>query len=291
MILDIKAGFTPIDTSVSDYKFDYLTAGDEFADRDGRLYNYNPTNHYQRPQDKVNAGFFAKYQLTEKAELYSNFRFTENESPSQIAYSGTFGDLRALPCYNANLSAQQYQAICGNWTGMGGDHAPNFATGAEALSYINSLNSQVADESIIDYMAPVRSLKRNVEGGPRTYATKYKNITYAIGLRGDLNDNWRYDVSYQTSEVDYSEEIQNDLSITKLLRATNVINVAGVPTCVSVLDGSDPDCIPYNLFSGGLPGDAGIQAIIDANPEIQTYMAIPNFILRRFKRNHISSIC
>ena len=273
------AGFTPIDPSVSDYKFDYLTAGDEFADRDGTLYNFNPINHYQRPQDKVNAGFFAKYQLTDKAELYSNFRFTENESPSQIAYSGTFGDLRALPCYNANLSAQQYQAICGNWTGMGGDHAPNFATGAEALSYINSLNSQVADGSIIDYMAPVRSLKRNVEGGPRTFATKYKNITYAIGLRGDLNDNWRYDVSYQTSEVDYSEEIQNDLSITKLLRATNVINVAGVPTCVSVLDGSDPDCLPYNLFSGGLPGDAGIQAIIDANPEIQTYLAIPNFIL------------
>jgi hypothetical protein len=49
-------------------------------------------------------------------------------------------------------------------------------------------------------------------------------------------------------EVDYSEEIQNDLSITKLLRATNVINVAGVPTCVSVIDGTDPDCIPYNYF-------------------------------------------
>jgi iron complex outermembrane receptor protein len=63
------------------------------------------------------------------------------------------------------------------------------------------------------------------------------------------------------------------------LRATNVINVAGVPTCVSKLNGTDANCIPYNLFSGGLPGDGGIQAIWDANPEIQTYMAIPNFIL------------
>ena len=143
----------------------------------------------------------------------------QNDSIGQIAYSGTFGDLRALPCYNANLSAQQYQAICGNWTGMGGDHAPDFATGAEALAYINSLNSQVAAESIIDYMAPVRSLKRNVEGGPRKYSRKYSNLTYSIGLRGDLNDNWRYDLSYQTSEVDYVEEIQNDLSITKLLKS------------------------------------------------------------------------
>ena len=33
-----------------------------------------------------------------------------------------------------------------------------------------------------------------------------------------------------------------------------------------------------DLFSGGLPRDGGIQAIHDANPEIQTYMAVPNFI-------------
>ena len=274
-----KAGFTPIDTAISDYKFDYKLVGDEYVDRAGTLYNYNPTNHYQRPQDKINAGFFSKYSITDNDEVYADVRFTKNQSPSQIAFSGTFGDLRSVPCYNANFSAQIYNAVCGNWTGMGGSHAPNFATGADALAYISALNGQVADESILAYSAPIRSLKRNVEGGPRTYATKYENITASLGMRGDINDDWRYDVSYQTSQVDYSEEIQNDLSITKLLRATNVINVAGVATCVSVLDGSDPSCIPYNLFSGGLPGDAGVQAIIDANPQIQTYMAIPNFIL------------
>ena len=72
-----KKGFTPIDTSVSDYKFDYKTVGDEFADRAGTLYNYNPTNHYQRPQDKVNAGFFAKYSLTDDDEFYANVRFMQ----------------------------------------------------------------------------------------------------------------------------------------------------------------------------------------------------------------------
>ena len=69
------------------------------------------------------------------------------------------------------------------------------------------------------------------------------------------------------------------MSRTKLFRAVNVINVACKPTCVSVLDGTDPDCIPYNLFSGGLPGDAGIQAIIDAGAAMQKYIAIPNFLL------------
>jgi len=272
-------GFTPVDTAVSDYKFDWKVLGNEFVPRAGTLYNYNPTNHYQRPQDKFNAGFFAKYEIADNAELYSSVRFMENESPSQIAYSGTFGDLREIPCYNANLSTQQYNALCGNWTGMGGSHAPNFATGADALAYIAALNGQIADGSIIDYMAPARSLKRNVEGGPRKYATKYQNMTFSVGLRGNLNDDWRYDISYQTSEVDYLEETQNDMSITKLLRAVNVVNVNGVPTCVSVLDGTDANCIPYNLFSGGLPGDGGIQAIWDSNPEMQTYIATPSFIL------------
>ena len=32
---------------------------------------------------------------------------------------------------------------------MGGDHAPDFATNAEALAYINDLNSQVAAEQLL----------------------------------------------------------------------------------------------------------------------------------------------
>ena len=64
-------------------------------------------------------------------------RYTSNDSISQIAYSGTFGDLRKVPCYNANMSAQQYQLVCGNWTGMGGAHAPDSATGSAALAYIS----------------------------------------------------------------------------------------------------------------------------------------------------------
>ena len=38
-------------------------------------------------------------------------------------------------------------------------------------------------------------------------------------------------------------------------------------------------CVPYNLFSGGLPGDAGIQAVIDGGQELQSYIANTTFIL------------
>jgi len=36
-----------------------------------------------------------------------------------------------------------------------------------------------------------------------------------------------------------------------------VVNVNGVPTCTSVVDGSDPGCVPYNIFQiGGVTQDA-----------------------------------
>ena len=69
--------------------------------------------------------------------------YMKSESNAQIAYSGTFGNITSLPCYNAFLSEQQYNAACGDWTGMGGDHAPDFASGAAALAYLANLDLAV----------------------------------------------------------------------------------------------------------------------------------------------------
>ena len=106
----------------------------------------------------------------------------KSESNAQIAYSGTFGNIEELPCYNPLLSAQQYKMACSDYSGnvhnpigMGGDHAPDFATGAAALAYINGLNTSVAAGDILAYSAPLVSLKRNVEGNPRQGIQTYKS--------------------------------------------------------------------------------------------------------------------
>ena len=81
-----------------------------------------------------------------------------------------------------------------------------------------------------------------------------------------------YDISYQTSEVDFNEEIQNDLSITKLLRAI-MWSIAGVPTlCQLLMD--QIRIVFHTTFPPVVYLEMGIQAILDANQEIQTYMAI-----------------
>jgi outer membrane receptor protein involved in Fe transport len=270
------AGFVNIDPSVT--RLDVKAEGNNFVPRAGQTYNYNPTNFFQRPDDRINMGFFGKYEITDKAEVYLDFTSMKSESNAQIAYSGTFGNITSLPCYNALMSSQQYQVVCGDWTGMGGDHAPNFATGAAALAYINGLDTAVANGTIIDYSAPLYSLKRNVEGNPRQGIQTYKSYNTTLGIRGDINDDWSYDIYYQNSDVNYANEYRNDLSVIAINRAVNVVNVAGVPTCVSKIQGIDANCVPYNLFQGGLPGDQGIQGVIDSGQAAQDYLAKSTFI-------------
>ena len=230
----------------------------------------------------MNAGFFGKYEVSDKAEVYVESSFMKSESNAQIAYSGTFGNIEEIPCYNPLLSAQIHQVVCGDYVGMAGSHAPDFATAAEALAYISglqlSIGTVVDGETIIDYRSPLTSLKRNVEGNPRQSIYNYKSFTNTVGVRGDINDDWSYDVYYQTSIVNYANEYRNDLSVTNINRAVDVISVAGVPTCVSALNGTDSSCVPYNLFQGGLPGDQGIQGVIDGGQDLQNYIANGTYI-------------
>ncbi len=281
-------GFTNVDPSVT--RLDVKVQGDEFVPRAGQTFNYNPTNFFQRPDDRLNTGFFGKFEINENAEAYATIRSMSSESNAQIAYSGTFGNISSLPCYNGLLSQQQWQVACGDWNGMGGDHAPNFGSNQEALAYINELDSMVAAGDIIGYSAPLYSLKRNVEGAPRQSITLYDNVTQVYGVRGDITGSWTYDVNYQLSEVDYVNEYRNDLSVTNINRAVNVVNINGTPTCVSVLNGTDPNCVPYNLFSGGLPADGGIQAIHDGGAALQSYIAQSTFIRGSSKQRILQGV-
>ena len=269
-------GFVNVDPTITGVDFKVL--GNEFVSRAGQVYNYNPTNFFQRPDDRFNSGFFGKYEVSDNAEVYVDMTYMKSESNAQIAYSGTFGNITALPCYNAFLSEQQYNAACGDWTGMGGDHAPDFTSGAAALAYLANLNLAVGDGSILGYKAPLYSLKRNVEGNPRQSIFAYKSFTQTVGVRGDINDNWSYDAYYQTSNVVYNNEYRNDLSVTAINRAVDVVSVNGVPTCVAALNGTDSTCVPYNLFQGGLPGDQGIQGVLDGGQELQSYIANSTYI-------------
>ncbi len=269
---------------------DLKVLGDEFVPRAGQTFNYNPTNFFQRPDERLNVGFFGNYQVADTVEAYASVRSMRSESNAQIAYSGTFGNITSLPCYNPLLSKQQYDTVCGNWAGMGGDHAPDFPSAAAALAYLSTLAQAVGDGDIIGYRAPLYSLKRNVEGGPRQNITTYENTVSIYGVRGDIGERWSFDISYQSSDVEYTSEYRNDLSVMAINRAIDVISVNGTPTCVAALNGSDAACMPYNLFQGGRPGDGGIQGVIDGGPELQRYIANSTFVLGTGRQRIVQAV-
>ena len=279
-------GFTLADGTSP--RLDHKIVGDTLMPREGQAYNYNPTNYFQRPDTRYNAGLFGHYDINDKVTAYVESRYMKSVSVAQIAYSGTFGNINRFPCYNPLMSAQQYNVLCGQWVGMGGDHAPDFASGAAALAYISSLDIAVGNGDIIDYGAPTYHLKRNVEGNPRQGAFFYKNFVNTAGIRGDINDNWSFDVNIQATRVDYQNEYRNDLSVTAINRGVDVVSINGVPTCVSALNGTDSSCMPYPLFNGGLPGDGGLQGVWDGGQELQNYIANATYINGNLKQTIIS---
>jgi outer membrane receptor protein involved in Fe transport len=68
------------------------------------------------------------------------------------------------------------------------------------------------------------------------------------GVRGAINEGWSYDVSAQYAEANNTTSTLNYFVIDRLSKALDVVDVGGVPTCQSVIDGSDPNCVPWNPF-------------------------------------------
>ena len=211
--------FTPFDGT-----FDYTVSGDEFIPWDFTLYNYGPPNHFQRPDERYTAGLFGNYVVNERLEGYVEFQFMEDNTNAQIAPSGAFFVTSTLNCSNAFLSAQQFDAIgCTSPTDV----------------------------------VPLYIGRRNVEGGFRNNDVTHTSYRVLGGIKGDIDDQWSYDAFVNISRTNLNQEYNNDLSVTRITRALDVVDAAGVPTCQSVIDGSDPGCAPWNVFqTGGVTQEA-----------------------------------
>ena len=136
--------------------FDYKVEGDRFVPRRGTLFNYAPSNYFQRPDRRWTAGLFAHYDLHDQIEAYTEFMFMDNRSVAQIAPSGAFFVTDTLGCGNPFLSQQQFEALCGAY-GLTRDDSQQVFIG-----------------------------RRNVEGGNRQNDLHHTSYRGVFGLRGDL---------------------------------------------------------------------------------------------------------
>ncbi len=196
-------------------------SGNTFVPRTGaNVYNFGPTNYFQRPDDRYTLGAFSHYQVKPWMELYSDVMFMDDRSVAQIAPGGIFAGNQKINCDNPLMSAQQQNALCGADAGTAA-------------------------------IKTVTVARRNVEGGGRQSDIRHTSYRIVTGAKGDIGDAWTYDayLTYGTSSL--SSSTLNYFMTPRIANSLIVKSVNGVATCQSVIDGTDPACVPYNIFSDG----------------------------------------
>jgi iron complex outermembrane recepter protein len=201
-------------------------------------FNFNPFNLFQTPFERFNIFGQARYEISDKIEVYTQGLFSKNTVKTIIAPSGSFGSSLTLPLSNPFLSNTTRLQICAfDTNGDNAIYTPRF-TVAECNAAATAVNPTDPN-----YREVVTSIPRRfVEAGTRntTYTTTIFN--YKLGFRGDLTDNIRYDVSGSYGE---SENINRNDGQGLLSRLRRAVRATNPNTCLDTDGGS---CVPINLF-------------------------------------------
>jgi outer membrane receptor protein involved in Fe transport len=187
-------------------------------------YNFGPLNHFQRPDTTYTAGVMGHYDFNPHAEAYTQLMFTDYQSVAQIAPGGDFGNTTTINCGNPLLSAQEATTLgCS------------------------------AGDITADAIKPMTLLRRNVEGGGRQQ--EFHNVTMRMvgGLKGEITTGWSYDAYVQFSRLTTSNKTLNYFVTDRIKKALDVVTdpATGLPACRSTVDGTDLQCVPYNVFRIG----------------------------------------
>jgi iron complex outermembrane receptor protein len=232
---------------------DYIIGPDQTFVPGSTIYNANPLNYFQRPDKRYTAGFFAHYDVSDAFKPYAEFMFMDDRSVAQIAPSGNFFSTSSVNCNNPLLTAQQVGIVC---------NPANLVTTDDGTpqTFINPDGTPYNRGTVFIG-------RRNVEGGGRQADLRHTSYRVVAGAKGDIAPGISYDAYGQFGSTNYNLIYRNDFSITRLNRALDVIaGPGGVPTCRSVVDGTDPNCVPYNIF-----------ALNSVNPAALGYLQTPGF--------------
>lgn len=195
------------------------TTGNPRAYTSADAYNFGPLNFFQRPSDEYSINSTMHYQLNDAARIYSEFNFHNYTTDAQIAPGGIFYGQQAKIGYENPLLNAAWRTALG------------------LLKPGDTVTATVG--------------KRNTEGGPRNSHISDTSFREVLGVKGDIAD-WNYDVFAQFARVDHQDKASGYFSTRLIAKALDVVpDASGKPVCRSFLDGSDKNCVPYNLYTQG----------------------------------------
>ena len=219
-----------------------------FSGRSDMYYNYGAVNHYQRPVERWNLGASGHYELTENVEAYFDTTYMNNKTAAQIAESASFNRPFSTNCDNPLLLGGNPN---NNPDGVRlGDMTGTFDANGD---FISCLDWMAAGNESIDVQ--FINSHRNIEGGPRV--STYENSTWRaiFGMRGDINDDFAFDIFAQYAATEGTRISQNDLNFNRVQQSLYIVDDgSGNPVCRDTSGG----CVPWNIFTRNADGSTGV---------------------------------
>ena len=219
-----------------------------FSGRSDMYYNYGAVNHYQRPVERWNLGASGHYELSESVEAYFDTTYMNNKTVAQIAESASFNRPFSTNCDNpllfgGNPNNNPDGVRLGDMTGTF-DADGNFIS---CIDWIAAGNESVDVQFINSH--------RNIEGGPRQ--STYENSTWRaiFGMRGDITDDFSFDIFAQYAATEGTRISQNDLNFNRVQQALYIVDDgSGNPVCRDTSGG----CVPWDIFTRGAVGSTNV---------------------------------
>ncbi|MEH6416623.1 TonB-dependent receptor plug domain-containing protein [Pseudomonas sp. CGJS7] len=191
-------------------------------------FNFNPFNFNQTALDRWQATTLARYEINEHAEAYAQALYTRSNVFSQIAPGGLFGDTFTYNVGNPLIPDAARQQLCAEFG------APGINCTAGSTDTVTT-----------------GIFRRTTELGTRYSDFQNKTFQGTVGVRGAINDSWRYDAYWSHGEADQLLVQGGFLAKSKVEQSLQSID--GI-NCVNPTGG----CRPLNLWGpeGSITADS-----------------------------------